>query len=691
MKNRKSALWFYGFGAGLSVYVGYLLGAVYVKGITLAEFIPAFTKVMEQPFARYWSRDSPRLMIACLILYLIGIFMYLSSRIEFMAGKEYGTARFADPKQVNKLTADKDDSMNMILTQNVKLSMNNKKLKLNSNMLVVGGSGAGKSFYVVTPNALNLPNASVVFTDPKGELLGNLGNVLKKHGYVIKVLNLIEMDNSDCFNPFRYIRDETDIVKLITNLISNTTPKGANQSDPFWEKAESMFLQALMLYVWMEEPPERQNFNTLLDLLAKAEVNEDGQKSELDLIMDEVRANSALGDKHPAVRQYDKCVRGAGDTVRSIIISANSRLAFFENPKIKRIMSRDDMDLASIGIGKDGDGKTKTALFCVIPDSDKSYGFVVGMLYTLLFQTLYYEADFHYQGKLPVHVTFWLDEAANIPLPDSGGGGGGGYPSLLATMRSRNINSVTIVQNISQLKTMFKEGWEIIPGCSDEILYLGGNESESHSYFSKLLGKATINKRSFGETRGKSGSSSRNTDVLGRELMTPDEVQKMDNKKCLLFIRGFDPILDDKYHSLQHPLFQESGGGGGKWYVHQPKTVKKKSEVTFLNDSSYTYFVRQKQNGKNVFVNEVTMGEFLEISQKLEPEPKQRIHMEGLLRRISKGIFSEEQLEQVNLGIKAGLGEEKVLQYLKPEYSAKRMEEMRLVLVKEMRSVPIAA
>ena len=671
---------FYGIGAFFSAYLGYLFGGVYYEGITLPELIPALEVVLQEPFAMYWNKGSPKMILVFLLIYIVGIFMYLSSRIELMAGREHGTARLEPPKRANKRTADKDDRNNMIITQNVKLSMDNQKLKLNSNMLVIGGSGSGKSFYVVTPNVLNLPNASLVFTDPKGELLGNLGHTLKKNGYVIKVLNLVEMEKSDCFNPFMYIRDETDIIKLINNLIANTTPKGASQADPFWEKSESMFLQALMLYIWMEEPRERQNFNTLLDLLSKAEVNDKG-KSELDIIMDELRASSDMGYDHPAVRAYDKCVGGAGDTVRSIIISAHSRLAFFENPKVRRILSRDDMDLASIGIGVDGDKKTKTALFCVISDSDKSFNFIIGMLYSLLIQTLYFEADFHYKGKLPIHVSFWLDEAANVPLPSNGNeGGAGGYASLLSSMRGRNINSVTVVQNVSQLKAIFKDGWEIIPGCSDEILYLGGNESESHAYISKLLGKATINKRSHGESRGRNGSSSRNTDVLGRELLMPDEVRKIDNKKCILFIRGFNPIIDDKFDTMGHPLFNQSGGGGGQWFEHEPQ--KEKPKPMFFDNNSYTYFVRQKKEGKNVFVNELTMKEFVDIGKVITAGRDEAISfkLERIMELLSKYSFSKEQMKEINTGIENGLSQDDILQYAKQDYSANRMKQMRLVL-----------
>jgi len=311
--------------------------------------------------------------------------------------------------------------------------------------------------------------------------------MLKNNGYNVKVINLIDMAKSDCYNPFSYIREETDVIKLITNLIANTTPKGANPADPFWEKAEGMFLQALFYYVWLEVPPKRRNFETVLKLMGKAEVKEKGKLSQLDIIMSALEETSPLGANHPAVKQYKKCMRGAGDTVRSIIISANSRLAFLENKKILRILSKDELNLADIGIGANGDCETKTALFCVIPDSDKSYNFIIGMLYTQIFQELYYQADFNFGGRLPIHVTFMLDEFSNVALPDD-------FCSLLSTMRSREISSVIIIQNLAQIKALFKDTWETIPGNCDTLIYLGGNEQSTHKYISELLGKGTIEK-----------------------------------------------------------------------------------------------------------------------------------------------------------------------------------------------------
>ena len=430
--------------------------------------------------------------------------------------------------------------------------------------------------------------------------------MLKNNGYNVKVINLLEMDKSECYNPFSYIREETDVVKLITNLISNTTPKGATPSDPFWEKAEGLFLQAIFYYVWLEEKPSKRNFETVLKLLGEAEVTEQGKPSRLDVRMKFLEENSPMGANHPAVKQYNKCMRGAGDTVRSIIISANSRLAFLENKQVLRLLSKDELNLADIGIGVNGDGETKTALFCVIPDSDKSYNFIIGMLYTQIFQELYYQADFNCGGRLPIHVTFMLDEFANVALPDD-------YCSLLSTMRSREISSIIIIQNFAQLKALFKDTWETIPGNCDTFIYLGGNEQSTHKYVSELLGKGTIDKKSSGETKGRQGSSSRNYDVLGREIFTPDEVRKLDNKKCIIFIRGFDPILDNKYIPFGHPMFDQTADGKGEPYVHQIDADSHLIGPPFeiLSQKAVEHYMKLQKKGENIYIDTLTYDEFM--------------------------------------------------------------------------------
>lgn len=596
-------------GALASAFLGYLIAGAWREGIEFNEFLDRFSIVCSYPLHDYYNEFTFRMIGYALLVYAVVIVMYYTSQRNLMPGKEYGTSKLADIKQVNRFLADKDEGRNRILSQNVRMSLDTRHTKLNNNVLVIGGSGAGKTFYEVKPNLMQL-NTSFILTDPKGELLRSEGEMLKNNGYNVKVINLLEMAKSDCYNPFAYIREETDVVKLITNIMSNTTPKGSNPSDPFWEKAEGLFLQALFYYVWLEEKPSKRNFASVLKLMEEAEVTEKGKPSMLDTRMKFLEATSPLKENHPAVKQYNKCMRGAGDTVRSIIISANSRLATLENKQVLRMLSRDELNLAELGIGVNGDGKTKTALFCVIPDSDKSYNYIIGMLYTQIFQELYYQADFNCGGRLPVHVTFMLDEFANVALPDD-------YCSLLSTMRSREISSVIIIQNLAQIKALFKDTWETIPGNCDSLVYLGGNEQSTHEYISKLLGKATIDKRSSGETKGRQGSSSRNYDVLGREIMTPDEVRKMDNKKCLIFIRGFDPILDSKYNPFKHPVFAQTADGEGKPYEHEPAAEGESAEAgfTILNKKSLAYYEGMKEKGEPVYIDEIPYEDFILLGQ----------------------------------------------------------------------------
>ena len=581
--------------------------------------------------------------------------------------------------------------------------------RLISRVALCGGSGAGKTFYEVKPNLMQMPhNCSFICTDPKGEILRSCGQMLKDNGYNVKVINLLEMDKSDCYNPFSYIREETDIVKLITNLIANTTPKGSTPSDPFWEKAEGLFLQAIFYYVWLEEKPSRRNFETVLQLLGEAEVTQQGKPSHLDVRMKFLEENNPLGPNHPAVKQYNKCMRGAGDTVRSIIISANSRLAFLENKQVLRLLSKDELNLADIGIGVNGDGETKTALFCVIPDSDKSYNFIIGMLYTQIFQELYYQADFNCGGRLPIHVTFMLDEFANVALPDD-------YCSLLSTMRSREISSIIIIQNFAQLKALFKDTWETVPGNCDTFIYLGGNEQSTHKYVSELLGKGTIDKKSSGETKGRQGSSSRNYDVLGRELFTPDEVRKLDNKKCIIFIRGFDPIMDNKYIPFAHPMFKQTADGGGKPYVHH---MSSNNEVVgppyeILSQKALEHYKQLKEKGENVYIDKLTYEEFMMIGDKElgwrfqmldEQEQKDRFNAEQgqeleyseesettdkrkelpkidgkdtILRRMAQWEFSDEQQEEAQKAMIVGVPENKILEYFYPDVEVEEMRQVR--------------
>ncbi|MCR5836866.1 MAG: type IV secretory system conjugative DNA transfer family protein [Lachnospiraceae bacterium] len=624
-----------------------------------------------RPLNNRWYPDTPRAMFAGSIFYIIAVLMYLTGRRNLMHGKEFGTAEFADIEQVNHLISDKDESKNRILSEHVRMSMDTKVSKLNNNLLVIGGSGAGKTFFMVKPNIMQLmPKGSFIATDPKGELLRATGGMLKKNGYNVKVLNLIDMAKSDGYNPFRYIRTENDVVKLVTNLISNTTPKESSPSDPFWEHAEGMFLQALFYYVWLEMPPNRRNFQSVLMLLSEAEVTEK-KESKLTKRMNKLLDVSPLGENHPAYRQYMKVIRGAGDTVRSIIISANSRLALLENPQILRILAKDDLKIEELGIGTKRNKSKRTALFCVIPDSDKSYNFIVGLLYTQLFQELYYQADFKFGGKLPLDVTLMLDEFANVALPDD-------FCSVLSTMRSRKINAVIIIQNLAQIKALFKDTWETITGNCDTLVYLGGNEKSTHEYISELLGKATIDKRSTGETRGMHGSSSRNYDVLGRSLMNPDEVRNMDNSKCLIFIKGFKPIFDEKFRPFGHPNFSQTEDGGAKPYVHRPsKTKKLKDEMKIYSEAELK---EEQKNNKNINVMDVTPEEMATLDEREFQKgckPPEEDLRDELTTRISVMDFSDEQMVEINKAIQIPMDLNYLLEYLLPETPVEEMEKKR--------------
>ena len=686
-------------GELFTMYVSYVLNGVWNTNGDIVLILNKFNAAIKNPFGHYYNANTLRAVIYGSLIYGMAVLMYVTSRRNLMHGKEYGTARFADIRMVNKALADKDESKNRILSNNVRMSTDTSVTGLNNNMLVIGGSGAGKTFFIVKPNIMQMMlNNSFIATDPKGEIARATANMLKKNGYNVKVLNLIDMAKSDGYNPFRYIREENDVVKLVTNIISNTTPKETAPTDPFWEKSESMFLQALFYYVWLEMPPNRKNFQSVLELLSEAEVDAKGNDSKLTKKMKQLAKTSKLKQNHPAYKQYMKVIRGAGDTVRSIIISANSRLALLENPQILRILSKDDLHLEELGIGVNGDKHTRTALFCIIPDSDKSYNFIVGMLYTQLFQELYFQADFKNDGKLPIQVTLMMDEFANVALPDD-------FCSLLSTMRSRRISSIIIIQNLAQIKALFKDTWETITGNCDTLVYLGGNEKSTHQYISEMLGKSTIDKRSTGETRGVHGSASRNYDVLGRELMTPDEVRNMSNKKCLIFIKGFNPIFDDKYIPFRHKNFSQTEDGGGKAYVHDPslnkgslrpvkllsekqindiKEYKKENEVVHIMDMSLEEVMMLDDTKRLYFENSNESessgdeGSAKTISRTdiLENMSEQEL-MDEITNRMCMMDFSREQIEEITKSLDAHMKLSILLSYLYPTTSAEEMAKKR--------------
>ena len=498
----------------------------------LPDLFSNLTAALEHPFQIQWTDKSLLTILICTGVYIIGLCIYDAESGRTRDGEEHGSAMWGSPRQVNAQFCQKQ---NKILTRHVRLGLDTHKHRRSLNVLVIGGSGAAKTRGYVKPNILEA-NTNYVITDPKMEVLTDTGGYLKKKGYDVRVLNLVNLEQSDGYNPFCYLRDEKDALKLVNTLIQATTPKGSHESDPFWTKSETALLQAIILMLHQEAPEYEQNFSMVMRVLEYAEVREDDDEyiSPLDLLF---RAIEHEDPESVALRQYRVFKQAAGKTAKSILISAAVRLAPFNLPQIKAITDHDDMDLYTLG-------EKKCALYAVIPDNDTTFNFLVSLLYSQIFQALYYCADQIHHGALPCHVHFILDEAPSVNLP--------GLPRELATMRSRNISCSTIIQNMAQIKELYKDSWETIPGNSDTLLYLGGNEASTHKYISEALGKSTIDTKTHGQTKGRSGSYSTNFQMSGRELLTPDEVRMLDNRYCILFIRGARPVLDLKYELMNH-------------------------------------------------------------------------------------------------------------------------------------------
>ncbi len=544
--------------AGLPViwWVAILLADAIQPGRNLFELMEVLTEKLNHPFQFHYTEYTIKSVLVCTLLYAAGIGIFYSSQKNYRRGEEHGSARWGDARQICKKYSQKPYSQNILLTQNFRISLDTHKHRRCLNILVVGGSGAGKSRGFALPNIMQCC-CSMVITDPKAELLRKTGGLLEKKGYEVRVFDLINPDTSFCYNPFEYVHDDKDVLRLISNLIQNTTPKGSQSSDPFWEKSETALLQALMLYLLHEAPPEEQNFAMIMEMLGSAQVKEEDEdyESPLDILFDrlEMRDPDSI-----AVKQYHIYKQAAGKTAKSILISVGVRLAAFNLPQIAKLTNTDELDLSNMG-------ERKVALFCCIPDADTSLNYLVGMIYSQLFQTLYYMADRVHGGALPVPVNCIMDEFPNVSLPNE-------FEKILATCRSRSIYCSIIIQNMSQLKALFKDSWESLVGNCDEFLYLGGNEKETHKYVSELLGKETIDTNTYGQTKGKSGSYSTNFQQSGRELLQPDEVRMLDNQNALLFIRGERPILDAKYDLMKHPniRYTEDGGAGPFNYAKAP-------------------------------------------------------------------------------------------------------------------------
>lgn len=539
------------FGILPVVWLGLLLAPAAHGG--LPEIIARFPAAINSPFHIELCGDSLKTVLVLLCVYGLGIGIFLSSRRNYRRGEEHGSAKWGSAKAVNKKYRAANFEDNKIFTQNVRMGLDGRKHRRSLNTVVVGGSGAGKTRFYAKPN-LCQANTSFVVLDPKGELIRDTGYLLKQKGYEVRVLDLLNMERSHCYNPFVYLREDNDVQRLVTNLFKSTTPKGSQSNDPFWDTAASMLLLALIFYLKYEAPPSEQNFPMVMEMLRAADVREDCDEytSPLDELFERLEMKNP---DHIAVKYYKDYHSGSAKTLKSIQITLAARLEKFNLSSLAGLTATDELDLPSLG-------EKKVALFALIPDNDTSFNFLVSILYTQLFQQLFYLADHKYGGSLPVPVHFLMDEFSNVSLPED-------FSKILAVMRSRQVFVSIILQNISALKALFEKEWESILGNCDEFLYLGGNETSTHKLISEsYLGKATIDTNTYGKSSGRSGNYSTNYQITGRELMTPDEVRMLDNRYALLFIRGEPSIMDEKYDILKHPNVALTTDGKAKPYQH---------------------------------------------------------------------------------------------------------------------------
>ena len=565
MNRREAAILIAAFSL-LAIWLGFLFGRCCGEGVNLLQFIDRLSVVMESPYAIEITPYTGKSILICLCCYGLGVSYYFVSSRNKRTGEEYGSAKWGSSMEINRKYKNKKEPINnAILTESIQISLDGRKHRRNLNILVVGGSGAGKTRFFVKPNIMQC-NCSYIVADPKGELLRATGGMLEEMGYRVKVLNLVDMSRSDGYNPLAYIKTDTDALRLVTNLIKNTTPKTAGNSDPFWEKSETALLQAFILYLIHEAPEEERNFETVMHMVenAAASENDEEYKSPMDVLFEDLEERKP---DHIAVKQYKVFKQAAGKTAKSILVSVAVRLASFNLHEFASITKKDELELDQLG-------ERKQAIFAVIPDNDSSFNYLVGMLYTQAFQELYFQADHGHGGRLKIPVRILMDEFANVALPDD-------FEKILATCRSREISINIIIQNMAQLKAMFKDSWENITGNCDTFLYLGGNEQSTHKYISELLGKATIDTKTRGITKGRNGSSSANFQNAGRELLTPDEVRMLDNRYALLFIRGERAVSDKKYDLMKHENIKLTEDGGAKPYIKRVKHLDRMPEYDF--------------------------------------------------------------------------------------------------------------
>ena len=518
----------------------------------LAQMLEILSGLASAPFSVHWTENAPKLVLIVSILYPMCVIYYLTEQADLRPGAEYGTARWGNAKSLNRKYQDRRHlRSNYLFTQNVRMGMDSHKHRHNLNVMVIGGSGAGKTRFYVKPNLMQ-SICSYIVLDPKGEILRDLGGMFEAQGIAVTVIDLVHFKGH--YNPLVYLETDEDAMKLAHAIVHNTKPKDAvGSADQFWDNSSIMLISAIILYLLYEAPAEEQNLSTVMYMILNGQVSEDeSYPAPLAMLFNDLEDREP---DHPAVLQYKSFLLGSTKTLQSVLVTAASNLHMFNSEQFAYMTGRDETFLPELGL-------QKRVIFCVIPDNDETYNFLITMLYTQIFDQLFRLADSNpeYKGALPVHVRLMMDEFANVALPKD-------FKKILSVCRSRNISCDIILQSIAQLKSLFKDDWEGIVGNCDSLLYLGGNEYGTFEYLSKILGKETERTVSHSIGRGNHGSSSESQQKAARDLATPDEIRRMSNDDALLLLRSEDPVVDRKYDLLKHPNIKLTTDGGAAPYM----------------------------------------------------------------------------------------------------------------------------
>lgn len=709
MVRRKKAPW----GAFVAILIfaeilAYMCSGIFkIPGLTFSNVEESLLYVLTHPFQNWLNYRTPAIMSLAFIFWIMFVGYYLDQYRNFQWGIENGSEEWGDVKKLAKTLRDPDENENTYLSKNIAIS---NTLLSNRNMLVIGGSGSYKTTSVLVHNIL-LASCTNVILDIKGDLLRKYGNYLKAKGVTVKSFNLINPEESDRYNPMAYVEKETDVIRLITNMQASVKPPDAHKGDPFWDDGVGLYLLSIFYHEWLTAIEERRkatmnNIIILANMETKHVLDEDGETVLTELQAEMNRLARLHGPDYPPVREYRKLKEGASETVRSIVIMVNAMLRLCETSALKRLFEEDDIDIPSLGLGVDGNPDKKTALFLVMPDNDQSFNFLVSMFYTQLFDILLRTADFKCQGQLPIHVRVFADEYYAGPKPNNA-------EVLMGTIRSRNMSFVPVLQSIAQLKALYPNSnkWEIFLDNCATMIYLGSGPSshDTHEYISKLLDDMTIDKRTDGVSRGHLSNSSKNNDKMGRKLMTPGEVRRMNRKYCLIFVEGQYPIYDKKAIPFNEEWWKEAERLAGKEgykhpvkVVYNPKTMTYRTvvpdkDIQFLTKEDLEFYKEAEKTNPDIKVFEMSEDDFLYLNWNKPPKLSeeeivaiaQKAKREGdyqegeaeareeepeeeewdlsgsiydCIKRHAKAL-SEEQLNEIITGLEQGLTERQIKTY----------------------------